>query len=243
MIEPGSLESGSSPTAASRGGVDSTALVEVTRSVDRHEPGKLDACSIDAALDRSDRAPADLRCLLVGKSRGDDKNESLALPRRQQDQSLAELVGCGRCSGRLRWCRGRNLIVYGSANCPLRVRSRVELIAQDHEQPCANIRAGVQEMYARNGALQGFVHQVIGLIFVPAQQDSEGAKPRYCGQHGVSMNSRSEKLLRRNRACPINAPRTFMAVAARHSGHVCFVSRAARAALVGSCRICHQIAR
>jgi hypothetical protein len=215
MIECGSLKSGSSPAAANCGCVDDTTFVEVTRSVDRHEPSKVDTCSIDAALDRSDRAPADLRCLLVRKSRGDDKDESLALARRQHDQRVAQRVVCGRCSGRLRWCRGRNLIVHGSANCPPRVRSRVELIAQDHEQPCANIRAGVQEMYARNGALQGFVHQVIGLIFVPAQQDSEGAKPRYCGQHGVSMK--------------------FNVAIVR-------VRRVARAALAGSCRICHQIA-
>jgi hypothetical protein len=79
------------------------------------------------------------------------------------------------------------------------------LVAQNHEQPCANIRAGAQKTDARNGPLQRFVNQVIGLIRVPAQQDSESTKLRYYGQHGVSMNSGPDtnSLLAMSRPPPI----------------------------------------
>jgi len=66
----------------------------------------------------------------------------------------------------------------------------VELTAQDHEQPYANIRAGPQKMVAHTGALQRLVNQVIGLICIPAQQD---CKARSLGI-AVNMASREFKI-------------------------------------------------
>jgi hypothetical protein len=71
-------------------------------------------------------------------------------------------------------------------------------------------------MYTHAGALQGFVDQLIGLIVVPAEQDSEGTKPGYCAQHGVSMSSGPDTWGRdvAIAAHAVIVPRTLMTAAA-----------------------------
>ena len=59
---------------------------------DRHQLRQVGAGSIDPALDRADRAAADVGGFLVGEARGADQNERFALIRRQLIERLAEFA-------------------------------------------------------------------------------------------------------------------------------------------------------
>src|SRR5712692_3012657 len=65
---------------------------EVIDAFDRQQLRQSSPRAIDATLDRSDRATADLRRLLVGEARGPDQDQGLALIGRQLGESTGKLL-------------------------------------------------------------------------------------------------------------------------------------------------------
>src|SRR6188472_3824037 len=78
--------------SAGDNGGDDAIFFEISRALDRQELREFRSGSIHPALDRAGRASAYLRCLVIGKARGSDHDEHLALAGLELVQGRPELV-------------------------------------------------------------------------------------------------------------------------------------------------------
>src|SRR5690606_33581905 len=103
---------------------------------------KLRARATDPALDRSDRAAADFGRLLIGKTRCPDEDDRLALVFRQLLQRRAEIleVELAMLGGMNGETRGHDAVAVLDLAAAL-AHLRIELVAQDGEQPGLEIGA------------------------------------------------------------------------------------------------------
>src|SRR6202043_2202114 len=79
-------------SAAGKHGARRPVRTEIIDAVDGEQVGKPGAGAIDAALDGADRAAANPCAVLVGKARGADQDQSLALVRWQLRERSAEFL-------------------------------------------------------------------------------------------------------------------------------------------------------
>src|SRR6266851_612670 len=118
--------------------------------------------------------------------RAPNEDERLALLGRQLGQGVTQFIVFHLRNLR-RLCHHRlGVIVYGLQASPPSSPFRIEVIAQDSDEPCGHMRAGLERVDACAGAQQGFLNEILGLIAVPAQRNCESSQLRYGRQHGVT---------------------------------------------------------
>src|SRR5262249_49062282 len=123
---------------------------------------------------------------VIGKAGRPDQNESVALLGRQLGQGGAELAVHGLRDLR-RLCRQTFGAIVDGFEWPAPPATlRVELIAQDREEPCHHIRARLERVYICAAAQQRLLNEVFSLVAIPAQRNREGTKARYRGEHGLA---------------------------------------------------------
>ena len=118
---------------------------EIVGAVDGKQFGQSRSLAVDAALDGADRAVADRRRLLVGKTGRADENEGFAVVRRQFGQSGTEFLKLDApVLFRVLGQRFRIAAVGVFDLAPAFAVFGAEQIAQDGEQPGGHVGAGLE---------------------------------------------------------------------------------------------------
>ena len=138
-----------------------------------------DPAARDAALDRADRAAADLGRFLIGEAAGADEDQRLALRLRQMHQRALHVakLDVAVLAGR----RGEDL--RGGDVVPLALEAGAahlaeEQVAQDDEGPGAHVGAGLEALARRPGLQQRFLDEIVGEVAAARQRAAEGAQMR-----------------------------------------------------------------
>src|SRR3981189_2109012 len=174
----------STPAAAAEHRLELAVGAEIVDALDRHQLGQARAGAIDAALDRTDRAAANSSRFLVGKSRSADQDEGFALIRGQLGERGAEFLELD-AAGLLRLgFEGLRIGAFtvGDLATTLAI-FRAEKIAQDREQPCRHVGAGLERIEVRPGAQKSFLHEVVSTIDITGQRNRKGSQAWDCPKH------------------------------------------------------------
>ena len=138
-----------------------------------------DPAAGDAALDRADRAAANLGRLLIGEAAGADEDQRLALRLRQMEQGALHVAKLDMpvLAGR----RGEQL--RGGELVPLALEAGAahlaeEQVPQDDEGPGAHVGAGLEALARRPGLEQGFLDEIVGEVPAARERAAEGAQMR-----------------------------------------------------------------
>ena len=135
------------------------------------------ARAVDAALDRADRAAADLRRLLVGKAGRPDQDQRLALvvgklrERRAKvlHVHMAVLLGMGR--------EPRRIAAVGVLDLAPPLAALGEIgVAQDGEEPGLEVGPFLERLQMVPGLEQRFLHEIVGALLVAAKRNGESAQ-------------------------------------------------------------------
>src|SRR4051794_2566145 len=133
-----------------------------------------DAAAGDAALDRADRAAANLGRLLIGEAAGADEDQRLALRLRQMEEGALHVgqldvpVLARRRGEHLR--RGDLVplaLEAGSAHLA------EEQVPEDDEGPGAHVRAGLEALARRPGLQQRLLDEIVGKVAAARQRTAE----------------------------------------------------------------------
>jgi hypothetical protein len=145
-------------------------LAERAGAVDGEQPRELRAGTIDPALDRPYRAPADRSRLLVRETRRTDEKQSLALAGRQ------------RCKRHAKFLEFHTAVWFGMRRQTLRIGAvcvfdlatplavfRAEQVAEDGDQPGGHVRSRLERIDAGYGAQERFLHEIVRAVGVAAE--------------------------------------------------------------------------
>src|SRR6185295_7071844 len=150
---------------------------EFPRRVHAQHFGKLGASTVDAAFDGPYRASRYGCRLLIGKPGGADQNQGLALIRWKQIERPPEVLHVQmallpRMDGE--FCRLFAFAILDLAPPPPAV-GKVG-VAQDGEEPGAQIRTLLEAFQMVPGFQQRFLHEIVGPLHVPTQGNGKGAQ-------------------------------------------------------------------
>src|SRR6266699_4168372 len=158
---------------------------EVIDAFDRQQLRQPSSRAIDAAFDRSDRAAADLRRLLIGKARSSNQDQGFALIRGQLGEcagKLLELQAAGLLGLRFEGLRIRAVVVLDLAAALAIVGSKQ--VAENREEPCGHVGARLELVDVGKRAQQCLLHEVVGFVDASAQRDGESTQARDRAEHG-----------------------------------------------------------
>ena len=138
-----------------------------------------DAAARDAALDRADRAAADLGRFLIGEAARADEDQRLALRLRQMHQRALHVAKLDMPVLARR--RGEDL--RRGDVVPLALEAGAahlaeEQVAQDDEGPGAHVGAGLEALARRPGLEQRFLDEIVGEVAAARQRAAERAQVR-----------------------------------------------------------------
>src|SRR5712691_4761182 len=160
---------------------------EIIHALDGQQLAEPAACAVDAALDRAHGATADLGGLLVGKSGRAHENEGLALIGRQFGEGGAELHEfhpSGLLGLRLQSFGVTAVGVFDFA--PALAIFGAKQVAQYREQPCGHVGPALERVDIGEGAQQGFLHEIVGTVDIPAERNGERTQVRNRRQDGLA---------------------------------------------------------
>src|SRR6266568_1060809 len=160
---------------------------EIIHALDGQQLAEPAACAVDAALDCAHGATADLGGLLVGKSGRAHENEGLALIGRQFGEGGAELHEfhpSGLLGLRLQSFGVTAVGVFDFA--PALAIFGAKQVAQYREQPCGHVGPALERVDIGEGAQQGFLHEIVGTVDIPAERNGERTQVRNRRQDGLA---------------------------------------------------------
>src|SRR5215210_5792477 len=139
------------------------------------------------ALYGPNRDTADLSGLFIRQALSRNQNQGFTMLWRKFCECLAQVLEI--TSGTL--IRGRAKLARIG---PIRVRNfvlgppalGVEEVAQDREQPRAHVRARLERLDVGQGAHDGVLHEVVGMIRAVGQRQREGSQARQCPEQGLT---------------------------------------------------------
>lgn len=169
--------------SAGDNGGDDAIFFEIFRALDRQELREFRSGSIHPALDRAGRASAYLRCLVIGKARGSDHDEHLALPGLELVQGRPELVAFRMRDLRRLRDDAVGVVLDGLERFATPAAFREEVILHDRAEPSEHIGARRERHDVCACAKQRVLNKVVGVVAIPAKRNGESAKPRHRCQH------------------------------------------------------------
>jgi hypothetical protein len=146
-------------------------------ALDREHRRQSVAGAVDPAFDGADSAAADLRGFLIGEPGGTNQDEGFALVGGQQFERPAEFIQFEVAALIRQGSQRFRIETVGILHltAPLAIL-RAEQVAQNGEQPCGHVGAGLEGIEIGPGPQQRFLHEIVGAVDIAAHSEMANAR-------------------------------------------------------------------